>query len=412
MLRARLGDDTFFKGVANYIDTHKYGQAETADLRIALEHAAGESLQRFFDQWCYRPGVPAVAVTPSYNAATRELTITMEQTQPIDGANPAFDIAVPMHVVFADGGIARPTIRFDTHNASITLGSDAEPAFVAVDPSLTVLADFRVDQSSNAWISQLQSGPTIGTRLRAAASLGNQPRESVDDTVVQALTEAASRKSNSRSLRVAAIQSLAKLNAQPGLRALADDMPGDPRVRTPLLRALATTSDSDQDVVQKLELAMKRDRSYSARAAVLQGLAESKSDLAFPLALDALNVDSQHDQIRQAALIALAVQPRTEAIDAVLPFIESGVFTRTRQSAAESLGKLAPADPERVVQALAALLNDSEPRTVRAAGEALSRINSSEARQALENYAARARSAVERFQAATWLKTSAETMSR
>ena len=62
MLRMRLGDEVFWRGVHAYIQKHKLTCVETDDFRHALEEASGLSLERFFQQWCDRPGLPRLAV--------------------------------------------------------------------------------------------------------------------------------------------------------------------------------------------------------------------------------------------------------------------------------------------------------------------------------------------------------------
>ena len=62
MLRRELGDETFWRGVNRYLVRHAGGIVETNDLMRALEEVSGRSLERFFDQWVYRPGHPELKV--------------------------------------------------------------------------------------------------------------------------------------------------------------------------------------------------------------------------------------------------------------------------------------------------------------------------------------------------------------
>jgi len=65
MLRRELSDAVFFQGVQNYLKRHAFGIVETTDLMRAFEEASGRSLERFFDQWVYRPGHPELSVKVS-----------------------------------------------------------------------------------------------------------------------------------------------------------------------------------------------------------------------------------------------------------------------------------------------------------------------------------------------------------
>ncbi len=59
MLRQRLGDEAFFKGVREYVQRFKFREVETDDFRRVMEEVSGQSLERFFEQWVYRPHAEA-----------------------------------------------------------------------------------------------------------------------------------------------------------------------------------------------------------------------------------------------------------------------------------------------------------------------------------------------------------------
>src|SRR5207247_8278958 len=58
MLRKRLGDDAFFRGLRAYYNAHREANATTEDLRAALESASGKDLKDFFARWVYGTGHP------------------------------------------------------------------------------------------------------------------------------------------------------------------------------------------------------------------------------------------------------------------------------------------------------------------------------------------------------------------
>jgi aminopeptidase N len=53
LLRAELGEETFWRGVRDYTRHHDGQSVETADFQRAMEKSAGRSLQPFFAQWVY-----------------------------------------------------------------------------------------------------------------------------------------------------------------------------------------------------------------------------------------------------------------------------------------------------------------------------------------------------------------------
>ena len=58
MLRKRLGDEAFFRGLRNFYNAHREGNATTEDLRSALERSSRKNLRTFFARWIYGSGHP------------------------------------------------------------------------------------------------------------------------------------------------------------------------------------------------------------------------------------------------------------------------------------------------------------------------------------------------------------------
>ncbi len=79
MLRRELGDALFFGGVRAYLTRHRKSVVETRDLMRALEEVSGRSLERFFEQWVYRPGHPELEIKIEHEGEV--LTVTVKQTQ-------------------------------------------------------------------------------------------------------------------------------------------------------------------------------------------------------------------------------------------------------------------------------------------------------------------------------------------
>jgi aminopeptidase N len=81
MLRSRLGDDAFFRGIRAYYAKHKNSTATSEDLRLALERASKQNLRTFFDRWIYDSGYPQYELKSSLAKKTGELWLSLEQKQ-------------------------------------------------------------------------------------------------------------------------------------------------------------------------------------------------------------------------------------------------------------------------------------------------------------------------------------------
>lgn len=67
MLEQFIGVDVFRDGIRHYLNTNKFGNAETTDLWDAIEHVAGGSfpIRSMMDSWIFQGGHPVVSVEPS-----------------------------------------------------------------------------------------------------------------------------------------------------------------------------------------------------------------------------------------------------------------------------------------------------------------------------------------------------------
>jgi puromycin-sensitive aminopeptidase len=63
MLEQYLGADVFRTGVRDYLETHKFDNADTGDLWAALGRAAHQPIPAVMDGWIFRPGYPVVTVS-------------------------------------------------------------------------------------------------------------------------------------------------------------------------------------------------------------------------------------------------------------------------------------------------------------------------------------------------------------
>ena len=98
MLRRLVGDEAFFKGLREFYATWRYKKAGTGDFRVAMEHASGRPLERFFERWIFGSAIPAVAFTSHVEKGGEQLAVRFEQRQA-----DLFDIPVTVTLSYADG---------------------------------------------------------------------------------------------------------------------------------------------------------------------------------------------------------------------------------------------------------------------------------------------------------------------
>lgn len=372
MLRMRYGDQMFFRAIQVYVDRFKLETAETNDLRKVFEEVTGDGLESFFEQWCMRPGVPRVDMDIQWDSQARELIVQAVQTQNIDQYNPAFEFTLPIWIgkrTSRDGQWAR--LQISGREASARFALKSEPQIVAVDPNLTVLAEFNITQDADRWIAQVQDGPTVAARIQAARALSSISHEHAGIELERLARDGRAQDAE----RIAAVTALADRDDAARLSSLAEFPVDDPNVRAAIITALATEvpeGDARRDRITSMVVdAAWADSSSRVRAAAIGQLGQLGADPDLELLHAALETDSQNDEVRRAALRAIGNMDSADGFAAAVLYSLPGTNNRTRPTAINTIVALAHHRPDLAFDAISTLVNDREFRTWRAAGGAL-----------------------------------------
>ncbi len=376
MLRARLGDEAFWRGVRLYVDRHKFKNVETSDFRQALEDGSGDSLELFFTQWVTRPNIPRLAIEASWDDATRTLKLSGQQTQTIDGLNPAFQFNLPVWI--KPKGVSdwtKATLTFDGKSGELgAIPLDAEPEAIAFDPELTVIAEIRCSHPAASSLALLTEGPTLNARVQAMRGIG----EDAPDSVLKALSDVASDRSLNAFLRVEAVRALARAKSAADLSVLLTSATDSWRVREAVVSALADLSRSDSATATMRERSFvmfsklaESDKSTRVRAAAIRGLGAMNAGGAIELLMRTSRAESQDDAVRIASIDALVALNRKSCLAIVGELTKPGRLSRTRAAAIRAVASLAAHDPDLAFELVSANLADREWRSRQAAGESL-----------------------------------------
>ncbi len=139
MLRWKLGDSTFFRGVRRYINDPllAYKNARSADLQRNLEAESGQNLTEFFNDWLYGEGYPAYSAEWSAGRGTN-ITVKLAQTTSHPSVS-FFEMPVPLQFKNA----TRDTIirvNNTKNNEVFTLNPGFVPDTLIIDPELKILS--------------------------------------------------------------------------------------------------------------------------------------------------------------------------------------------------------------------------------------------------------------------------------
>lgn len=134
MLRRRIGDDLFWKGISTYYTTYRNKNASSADFEKIIETVSGQDLSGFFHQWLYIPGHPHIRISWKYDADKKTLLADFTQTQ---------DQVFEFSLEYSTGGALQ---HLDIHDRTthVELPLPEKPADLIPDPNVNLLASFEV----------------------------------------------------------------------------------------------------------------------------------------------------------------------------------------------------------------------------------------------------------------------------
>lgn len=141
MLRVKVGNDAFWKGLRAYFQKYKNQNALTIHFQREVEAAYGKPLDAFFNTWLYQRGQPNVVCRWKYNAKTQTTTLEWQQLQ-----KPLFDAS--MTVAVFDTEDAAPqmvTIDLSVASGKMSLKTAKKPIKVILDPNVNLLFSGKIE---------------------------------------------------------------------------------------------------------------------------------------------------------------------------------------------------------------------------------------------------------------------------
>jgi aminopeptidase N len=351
MLRRELTDDVFFDGVRRYLNRHAFGIVETNDLMRALEQASGRSLERFFDQWVYRPGHPELTCKVSYDDGL--LSVSLKQSQKT-GDTAVFALPIEIEVLNADGTRSRHRKSMTDAQDVLTVALDMRPLHVGFDPEQRIASKLTFEAPGDMLRHQLAEGSNALLRWTAADALSKKQ----DPASVKALGAALSRQDEGWMVRVEVARALGKLRSEEALAALMAALTTPhPKVRRAVAGALGGFK--KPAAAKALQDLLRKEPSYLVTADAARSLGRTRQ----PGALDTLKSIVDHpswaDVIRAGALDGMAALRDEAALETVVKRTRYGTPTRGRRAAVHALATLG--DGRKTREQLEDLLDDTDP---------------------------------------------------
>ncbi|ADN50911.1 M1 family aminopeptidase [Vulcanisaeta distributa] len=334
-LRNLLGDEVFQKGINLYLTRHAHGNADTEDLRKALEEVSGQPLDWFFTQFVYSSGHPVIKYSWSYDPGNKFIKLSISQAQG-DDSYPIYRLPLEFEIKYPSGKVDLLRIELNEREVTIYVPASERPQYVCIDPQFKVgVKSVSSDKGVEEAIAELGSD-NIMCRLEAIDALARDGSARAVEGLSKALMN-----DPFWGVRAEAARALGRVGTDDALKALLNALNNErhPRVRQAIAEALGNFKGNGDAARVLTSILENTSESYYVRSKAAQSLGKlGMMDYAGEL-IKALNYPSHNHVITQGALQGLSELGTDEAVDTLIKYTELGKPTLVRMVATQSLGK-------------------------------------------------------------------------
>ena len=395
MLRQRLGDADFFKGLGYYLKTNAYTAVDAHDLSKAFEVSTGRNVDNFFDQWIYKPGHPELETAWKYDDAAKVVVLTVKQTQDTTQGTPIYRFPLRIALLPAASGksVEQSVIQVTQDSEDFRIAAASLPSAVLLDPEHEVLKEWKTAPTESENLAILKFAPSPVDRSRALRALtnGGSDLPASLEPVLAALLPGESSADVSR----LALELLGKTK-NPMYRVLYREQAKTTQYRRKAyaLHGLGLLPTLEKEDIALLRAAAVSDtEKYEPVIEALQALAQSDVKGNLDVFRHQIASHTQRDTLPAAVIAALAASNSPDAGPLLLEAAGKTGFRPSMRARAISYFKTNLLTDSKINDALLPLLNADGPDAQIAAIEALTARNDKAAVPALQSLAASAKDA-------------------
>jgi Aminopeptidase N len=330
-LRSIIGEENFRKGIETYLTRHRFSNADTEDLRRAMEETSGEDLTWFFRQFVYSAGHPVLKVSWSWLPEESAVKLSINQTQGED-SYPIYRLPLEVKVVY-DGGGEVKSLNIDEKEHVFFINSPSKPRYICIDPKFKVFKVVQFDKPVEEAINEL-SDEDVMCRIEAINALA----KNASPRAVEALARVVER-DQFWGVAVEAANALGKIGGSLAkgelIRLL--KLVTHPRVRRSIVDALGNFRGDSEVAKVLLSIAKDDKESDYVRYAALVSLGKLRiRDLEGEL-MKALEYSGFNFILTQGAVRGLGELGTDDAFKVVLNYTEPDKPTLVRAAAVMAL---------------------------------------------------------------------------
>jgi aminopeptidase N len=134
MLRLKVGNDNFWKGIRQYYREFQFSNALTSDFKRVMENVSDQNLSNFFDQWLFKAGHPVLDGSWEFDPAKKAVKLTIRQTQ--NGQKFIFPLEIGL---FTEGSMHLESVQMTKESQEFLIPFESKPLKLALDPNVNLL---------------------------------------------------------------------------------------------------------------------------------------------------------------------------------------------------------------------------------------------------------------------------------
>jgi aminopeptidase N len=311
MLRSQLGPELYRQCIQAYLERHALSPVVTADLVRVIEEQTGQSFDRFFDQWVFRPRFPDLQVNYSWNPKKQLARVTVKQTHETDDDVRLFEFPTKLRF-YVNGEIVDHEVEINEQQHDFYIALADEPAVFRFDPDYSVLAKVNVNvggrrgKSLKMLAAQLKNDDDVMGRLLAVKELATQSGRQKKAQAVELLAQTLAQ-DPFWGVRVRAAKALQKIATDESFTALSSHVDQqDARVRDEVVFALGKSY--RPETLDQLKQLYQSESNPEIRSTVVRALGKFDAKETQAIVKQALATKSFKNEEAAAAIRAVRTQ--------------------------------------------------------------------------------------------------------
>ena len=321
MLRQLVGDDKFWAGVQEYVNTYAARSVKSLDFQRCIENHSGLNLDSFFDMWFHSKGYPILKASFEYDKKKGLGKFTFEQTQ-VDDKKGIELFEMDLEIGWQDtrgvDHVDRVQLTKGTQIVNIKMD---EPAHIILDPNMKALFEAEFNPGDDKLRHLLENGKTVRGLMQAMSELAKTGKRKNLQAIRDYL-----RKEKRWGLRIHAYRSLGSVGNAYAYAHLAELLTAetDPMVVEEAARACGIHRNGAmrESILMKLKA---KNLPYRGEMALLESLGKQRNAEDIPLLTAYSKKDGWRNLVRAGAFLGLAASRTEAALQALLDGIDAPV---------------------------------------------------------------------------------------